>query len=82
MALTAGDNPNNEDKQDLWLVTGGLIGSTPLSRIEAFDGEGWNDKAVKNLPVPVYLHCFVSENAPLALYKYGLASIISFQDIF
>jgi len=62
VSLTAGDNPENEEKNDLWLVTGGLVGSNPLSRVETFDGQSWSPTAVKNLPVSVYLHCLVKLN--------------------
>ena len=32
--LTAGENPDNEEKNDLWLVTGGLVGNNPIARVE------------------------------------------------
>ena len=58
--LTAGENPDNEEKNDLWLVTGGLVGNNPIARVETFDGQSWSTTAVQNLPVPVYLHCLVN----------------------
>ena len=60
VTLNAGDSEGGEERHDLWLVTGGLVGNNPLARVEAFDGQGWKYTAVKNLPVPVYLHCLVN----------------------
>ena len=62
VSLTAGENKENLEKNDLWLITGGLIGNTPLNRVEAFDGKGWKYNAVKSLPIGVYLHCLVKLN--------------------
>lgn len=63
VSLTAGENKENLEKNDLWLLTGGLAGGvTPVNRVETFDGQSWKSNAVKSLPIPVYLHCLVRLN--------------------
>ncbi len=60
-------NPNDNDEDDILLITGGYDGSTPLSTVESFDGNVWNQTMFADLPTTIDGHCMVKINNTMLL---------------
>jgi len=67
LASAVFSNPNNNEGDDILLITGGYDGSTTLSTVESFDGNVWNQNIFADLPTTIELHCMVKINNTMLL---------------
>ncbi len=59
-------NPNDNDEDDILLITGGYDGSV-FSTVESFDGNVWNQTIFADLPTTIDVHCMVKINNTMLL---------------
>jgi hypothetical protein len=67
-------NPNDNDEDDILLITGGYDGSV-FSTVESFDGNVWNQTMFADLPTTIDAHCMVKINNTMLLQIGGTVDI-------
>ena len=67
LASAVFSNPNNNEGDDILLITGGYDGSTTLSTVESFDGNVWSQTMFADLLTSIQGHCMVKINNTMLL---------------
>jgi hypothetical protein len=60
-------NPNNNEDDNILLITGGRKEGSVLSTVESFDGNLWNQTMFSDLPTTIDGHCMVKINNTMLL---------------